>query len=152
MCSLVARSAASTNHQHTNSNVMAPSLSGGGPPSGAATVSRQPLGYLGPGTVPRRGPSVPQHQGKAAKGMAVGDGDAGRAAAGGALLSSPVGISRVRRSGGGGGAPAQRMQLQQLHGAVHHQQRMGMMPKDGKFFRPLPRTRRGSWGGEKEER
>ena len=146
VCSLVARSANSTN---SNSNVMAPCLSGSGSPGGGGgAVNRQPLGYLGPGTVPRRGPSVQQHQGKAAK-AAAGDGGVGVAAAGGvALLSSPVAISRLRRGGSGGGAPPQRMQLQQLHGAAHHQQRMGMMPKDGKFFRPLPRTRRGSWGGE----
>lgn len=115
-------------------------------------MNRQPLGYLGPGTAPRRGLSVQQQQqGKAAKGATA---SGGAAAVGGAQLSSPVAISRLRRGGGcdsyggGGGMPAQRLQLQQLHGAVHHQQRMGIMPKDGKFFRPLPRTRRGSWGGE----
>lgn len=161
MCSLVARSATSASHNHANSNVMASSLSGGGAPSGTGGggtqhVNRQPLGYLGPGTLPRRGPSVQRHQGKAAKG-AAGDGavaagppSVAAAAAGGALLSSPVAISRLRR-GNGGGVPAQRLQLQQLHGAVHHQQKMGMMSKDGGFFRPLPRTRRGSWGGEHED-
>jgi len=68
-------------------------------------------------------------------------------------LASPVAISRLRRGSGGSyccGTAAQRLKgLQGARGA--QQQRMGgVVPKDGKFFRPLPRTftRRGSWGGE----
>ncbi|CAM9821928.1 unnamed protein product [Pylaiella littoralis] len=126
VCSLVARSATTGNHQ-ANSNVMA--TSGGGTPQ--ANQRRQPLGLLGPGTGPRAGPSVQQHQARASK---LGQ-------EGAAGMSPSVAISRVRR--GGGASPQQRQGLQV---SFQQQQKMGT-PKDGKFYRPSPRIRRGSWGG-----
>lgn len=106
--------------------------SGGGTPQ--ANQRRQPLGLLGPGTGPRAGPSVQQHQARASK---LGQ-------EGAAGMSPSVAISRVRR--GGGASPQQRQGLQV---SFQQQQKMGT-PKDGKFYRPSPRIRRGSWGGEME--
>ncbi|CAM9424159.1 unnamed protein product [Scytosiphon promiscuus] len=124
VCSFVARSATS------NSNVMAapvPSSSPGVPPlaSSQQQQRRQPLGYLGPGAPPAGCGSSLQQQGSS-KRAEKGEADVG--------VPSPVAISRCRRGGGF----AQQQQQQQQRMAV---------PKDGNFFRPLPRMRRGSWGG-----
>lgn len=143
VCSLVARSAATgststnTGNHQANSNVMA--VSGGATSLG--NQRRQPLGYLGPGTVPRTGPSVQQHQGRALK---VGE-------EGAAGVPPSVAISRVRRGacGSGGGGCASPQQRQGMQVSFQQQPKM-VMPKDGKFFRPLPRARRGSWGGERK--
>ncbi|CAM9568481.1 unnamed protein product [Ectocarpus fasciculatus] len=66
-------------------------------------------------------------------------------------LSSPVVISRSKW-GGGVAVQSQQQQLQQggvMPGSPQqHQQQQGMMmPRGSKFFRSLPKTRRGSWGG-----
>lgn len=150
VCSMVARSTAtstSNNHHQTNSNVMLPPTSPNGSPVGRTSPAncRQPLGYLGPGAVPtRRGPSVQQHQDRAT--AAAGGKEQGMDAT---RLSSPVLISRSKR---GGGVAGQSLQPQQQQGGaispLHPpQQQCMVMPRGSKFFRSLPKTRRGSWGG-----
>ncbi|CAM9156598.1 unnamed protein product [Ectocarpus sp. 12 AP-2014] len=150
VCSLVARSTATNtnnNHHQTNSKVMLSPTSPNGSPVGRTSPAnrRQPLGYLGPGAVPtRRGPSVQQHQDRAAGGKEQG--------MGAMRLSSPVLISRSKRGGGVAGQPLQPQQ-QQGAGAMPgsplqlQQQQCMVMPRGSKFFRSLPKTRRGSWGG-----
>ncbi|CBN77620.1 hypothetical protein Esi_0004_0279 [Ectocarpus siliculosus] len=152
VCSLVARSTAtntSNNHHQTNSNVMLPPTSPNGSPVGRTSPAnrRQPLSYLGPGAVPtRRGPSVQQHQDRAT--AAAGGKGQGMDAT---RLSSPVLISRSKR---GGGVAGQLLQPQQQQGGAmpgsplqQPQQQCMVILRGSKFFRSLPKTRRGSWGG-----
>lgn len=149
VCSLVARSTATTtssNQHQTNSNVMAAPTSPNDSPVGGTppTHRRQPLSYLGPGAVPtRRGPSVQQHQDRATAAAGKEQGlDATR-------LSSPVLISRSKRGGGGVAGQSQQQQQQggMMPGSPVQQQQQCMTVSRSKFFRSLPKTRRGSWGG-----
>ncbi|CAB1109041.1 unnamed protein product [Ectocarpus sp. CCAP 1310/34] len=131
---------------------MLPPTSPNGLPVGQTSPAnrRQPLGYLGPGAVPtRRGLSVQQQQDRATA-AAAGGKEQGMDAT---RLSSPVLISRSKRGGGVAGQSLRQQQQQQGGGAMPgsplqpQQQQFMVMPRGSKFFRSLPKTRRGSWGG-----
>lgn len=130
VCSLVARSAAHGNNHHVqgaNSNTASVG-------SNSFLHGRQPLGYLPPGTASRRGSASSVCGLRESAARAVG-------------LQGPVAISRLKRAEWRQPGAASAVGADSAGG-------LGMVnlgrkqAKDGVFYRPLPKARSGSWGGE----
>lgn len=110
---------------------------------GNSSVLRRPLGHLAPGAMPLRGAD-------AVCGLREG-GVASRAGGGGGL-GSPVAISKSKKGEDAVQAPRPRPPPARVMSAAVMRGGQGLglasRQKDGVFFRPMPKTRSGSWGGE----